>query len=384
MADKKSFNDDEITDPGIQKPRTQPARTAPAAPAPRAPEGKMPDLGAASALMNDPEITEIMINDVRNIIVERAGKMLVAPAAIDSLEELGRITRNLLDSVGRALTPEHPFVDTMLPDGSRAHIIGPPLTQNGPCITIRKFPARKFALEDLVAHGMLDRRMDYLLRACVLGKLNILISGGTSSGKTTLLNALIALIPKSERIVTIEDTPELAVYQPNSVRLQTKLATGTSPAVTPRDLTVNALRMRPDRIIIGESRREEAFDILQAMNTGHEGSMTTLHSNSTKDAIARFETLCLLANSQLPLQAIRRQISSAIDVIVQLKRFRDGQRRIVAITEVTGIEGGDTVTQQDIFLFDHEPGEFKCSGFVPSFLDRLKDSGIDIPHTFFA
>jgi pilus assembly protein CpaF len=344
----------------------------------------MPDLGILTALMADPDVTEIMVNDIRNIMVERGGKILAVQQALSSLEELSRITRNLLDSAGKAITPEHPYVDTMLADGSRAHVIGPPLTQTGACITIRKFPVRRFSLDDLTAAGMLDRRMDYLLRACVLGKLNMLISGGTGSGKTTLLNSLIAIVPKSERLVTIEDTPELAVQQPNSVRLQTKLATGTTTAVTPRDLVANALRMRPDRLIIGECRREEAFDILQAMNTGHEGSMTTLHANSPHDAITRFETLCMLANIQIPLQAMRRQISSAIDLIVQIKRFRNGQRRIVAITEVTGIEGGEIITQQDIFLYDSDPQAYRCTGFVPGFLNRLKDHGIEIPPDFFA
>jgi pilus assembly protein CpaF len=392
-------NDEEKTDPGLDGRRARkpavattpatpasPTAAAPPLPAAHAAPGtiKMPDLGIVSALMADPEITDIMINDTRNIMVERAGKMLTATQSLGTLDELTRVTRNLLDSVGKAVTPEHPFVDTMLPDGSRAHVISSPLTQVGPCITIRKFPVRRFSLDDLTQTGMLDKRMDYLLRAAVLGKLNVLISGGTGSGKTTLLNALIGLIPKVERLVTIEDTPELAVQQPNSVRLQTKLVTGTAPAVTPRDLVANALRMRPDRLIIGECRREEAFDILQAMNTGHEGSMTTLHANSPRDATSRFETLCMLAHVQIPFQAMRRQIASAIDLIVQVKRFRDGHRRIVSITEVTGIEGGETITQQDIFAFDHDTQAFKSCGMVPKFLDRLSDHGIEIPHDFFS
>jgi pilus assembly protein CpaF len=382
---QSSIGDDDKTDPGIvpleRSHPPAPVTALPFAQAPAAvPAYRMPDLGLLNVLMTDPEINEIMVNDVRNVMIERGDKMLASAHPIGSLEELNRITRNLLDSVGKTITPEHPFVDTMLPDGSRVHVIGPPLTQHGPCITIRKFPSRRFALEDLMGAAMMDRRMDYFLRACVLGRMNMLISGGTGSGKSTLLNALLAVIPKSERIVTIEDTPELAVNHVNSVRLQTKLATGTSPAVTARDLAANAMRMRPDRLIIGECRREEAFDILQAMNTGHEGSLTTIHANSARDALARFETLCMLAHVQVPITAIRRQMGSALDVLVQVRRFRNNQRRIVSITEVTGMEG-ETLTLQDIFLYETD---FRCTGFVPTFLSRLRENGIELPGNFFA
>jgi pilus assembly protein CpaF len=280
----------------------------------------------------------------------------------------------------------------MLPDGSRVNIIGPPLTQYGPCLTIRKFPTKRWKLDELAGFEMLDQRMAQFLKACVYGRMNILISGGTGSGKTTLLNALASQIPKGERIVTIEDVPELAIGHFNSVKLQTKPQTPASAPVTARELTANALRMRPDRIIIGECRRGEAFDMLQAMNTGHEGSMTTVHANSARDALARVETLCMLGGVELPLNAIRRQIASALDLIIQIKRFRTSQRRVVAINEITGMEG-EMITLQEIFAFDTHSktqdategaGKFVCTGFVPTFLDRLRENGVDLPKAFFA
>jgi pilus assembly protein CpaF len=271
----------------------------------------------------------------------------------------------------------------MLPDGSRVNIVTQPLTQLGPCLTIRKFPSRRLSLEDLIQNSFLDKRMAYFLQACTLGRLNLVVSGGTSSGKTTLLNALAMVIPKIERIVTIEDTPELLIQQINSVKLQTKPQMPASPPVTARELVANALRMRPDRIILGECRRGEAFDMLQAMNTGHEGSMTTIHANSPRDALSRLETLCLLAGVDLPVVALRKQISEAIDLVVQTKRFRDGKRRVVAISEVTGMEG-EIITTQEIFTTSPDGSQFKCTGFVPTFMDRLKENGFELPAGFFA
>jgi pilus assembly protein CpaF len=350
----------------------------------------MPDMGLLSGFLKDPAITEIMVNDLRNIMIEREGVMGFSGLRFQTIEELNRIVRNILDATGRILSPDSPYLDVMLPDGSRVNIVAPPLTRLGPSLTLRKFPQDRFQLETLVKGQLLDSKMAQFLKACVVGKLNILISGGTGTGKTTLLNALSFLIPKAERIVVIEDIPELKIQHSNSVSLQTKPQTPGSAAIPARELVANALRMRPDRIVVGECRRSEAFDMLQAMNTGHSGSMTTLHANSPRDALSRLETLCLLAGSDLPLLAIRKQMASAIDLIVQIKRFRNGRRKIVSISEITGIEG-DTLTMQDIFSFQSIPdpkipdhGTFRASGLVPTFLERLRENGVDIPPQFFA
>jgi len=308
-----------------------------------------------------------------------------------TVDDLNRLTRAILDFSGRVLTPDHPFVDTSLPDGSRVNIVGPPLTLSGPCITIRKFPTLRPSIEDMLKTGTLDRRIAYFLNICVVGRLNVVISGGGGTGKTTLLNALMAFVPKGERIVTIEDTPELSVTHANSVRMQTKPQSPTLPAIGARELLANALRMRPDRIIVGECRRGEALDMLQAMNTGHSGSMTTVHANSPRDALSRLETLSLMGGVDLPLIAIRKQMASAIDLLIQLKRFRNGQRHVVSVTELTGIEG-ETPTLQDIFTYEvngktgpegEVNGVFKCTGMVPTFIERLNEQGLDFPQNYF-
>jgi pilus assembly protein CpaF len=358
--------------------------------APR-PSVRMPDLGALSSLMKDPTITEIMVNDVRNVMVEKEGKTMFSGLTFKSVDDLNRLTKTILDATGRQLDADRPYVDATLPDGSRVNVISPPLTQNGPCITIRKFPTQRFTIEDLVKLEMMDLKIAQFLKACVIGKMNILICGGTGGGKTTLLNALGQLVPKAERIITIEDTLELSVQHANSVRLLSRQAGPGETAITSRELVANALRMRPDRIFIGECRRGEAFDMLQAMNTGHGGSMTTIHANSPRDGLFRLETLCLMAGVELPLVAIRKQINSALDLVVQIKRFRSGKRRVTQISEVTGIES-DTITLQDIFLYETDPkniaktdtGRFRCTGLVPTFLDRLVDEGVELPKTFFA
>lgn len=304
------MGDDDKTDPALPRaPQTKAPAASPALVAPTAapaPGGRMPDLGMLDPLMKDPEITEIMVNDLRNIMIEKNGRISYAGFNFQSLDDLNRLTRNLLEGTGKALTLDNPVLDISLPDGSRVNLVGPPLTPYGACLTIRKFPSKRPGIEDLLHWEFLDRRMAQFLNACVLGRMNMLISGGTGSGKTTLLNALAGLIPRAERVVLIEETPELAILHPNSVKLITKPQTATSPTISARDLAANALRMRPDRIIIGECRRGEAFDIIQAMNTGHEGSMATLHANSARDALSRLETLCLLAGVDLPLIAIRR------------------------------------------------------------------------------
>ncbi|OFZ18269.1 MAG: hypothetical protein A2X94_07465 [Bdellovibrionales bacterium GWB1_55_8] len=397
-GDDSGFDREEPTDPGITLPPMKPSQKRPPViptPAPAMPKpplvGRMPDMAALDALMKDPSITEIMVNDIRNVMVEKDGKMSFSGFAFRSIDELNRLTRNILDVTGRILSPDSPYVDVILADGSRVNIIGPPLTLHGPCLTIRKFPSKRFMMEDLIGHHMVDRRVAHFLSFCVVGRLNVLISGGTGSGKTTLMNALIGFVPKNERLVTIEDTPELVVGHANSVQLQTKPQTPTLPPVLARDLVANALRMRPDRIIVGEGRRGEAFDMLQAMNTGHSGSMTTVHANSPRDALARLETLCLMGGVDLPLIAVRKQIASAIDVIIQLKRLRNGRRHVVQISEVTGMEA-ETFTLQDIFGFEvgakAAPGDamnasFPATGLVPTFVDRLREIGLDFPPNYF-
>jgi pilus assembly protein CpaF len=398
---QKVLSDDEdVTDPNlvapvlaVENPPPVPKSAAPAGtgqglpstppPIPAAsPRAKMPEMGLIEPLMKDASISEIMVNDLRNVMVEKDGKMMFSGFAYPTLEELNRLTRNILDVTGRILSPEHPYVDAQLPDGSRVNIVGPPITPSGPCITIRKFPTTRFTIHDLISAGTLDQRIGYFLNVSVVGKLSILVSGGTGSGKTTLLNVLTSFIPKNERIVAIEDTPELSIQHSNSVMLQTKPQTPTSSLVTARELVANSLRMRPDRVIVGECRRAEAFDMLQAMNTGHEGSMTTLHANSPRDGLSRLETLCMLAGVELPILAIRKQMASALDLIVQIKRFKDGKRRVTHIAEVTGIEG-DTITLQDIFVYDEEKSQFKPTGLVPRFTERLKEQGIEFPRNYF-
>ncbi|MCC7441948.1 MAG: Flp pilus assembly complex ATPase component TadA [Bdellovibrionales bacterium] len=349
---------------------------------------RMPDFGPLAPLMRDPNITEVMINDVRNVMVEKEGRMSYSGLTLSTIDEVNRIVRNVLDVSGRVLSPESPYVDLALADGSRVNIVGPPITTAGPCVTIRKFPRRHTA-EELIARGTLSQRMAYFLNACVVSKANILISGGTGSGKTTLMNAMIGLIPKGERIVSIEDTPELLVSQENSVRMQTRPASATSSAITSTHLVANALRMRPDRILIGECRGAEALDMLQAMNTGHEGSMTTIHANTPRDALMRVETLCMMAGYELPIKAIRQQIVRALDLVIQVQRFRSGHRRVTAISELTGMET-EMITMQDIFVFEPDPadptgakGRFKTLGLVPRILERIHDHGIDIPNNYF-
>jgi pilus assembly protein CpaF len=343
--------------------------------------------------LGDPRITEIIINDVRNVFLESEGTLHAAGFRFSGQKELRRAVDLLLEGSGKELTVDQPCVDLNLRDGSRVHIVGPPVAPFGPCITIRKFP-RRFALDDLMRTGMLDERMERFLRSCVLGKVNVLVSGGTDTGKTTFLNALIDCVPNQERIVTVEDTPELTLVHSDSVKLLTQLprrgGQGGDPGlggVTARELVANALRMRPDRIIVGECRRTEAFDVLQAMNTGHAGSMTTIHANSPRDALGRLETLCQMAGCDLPLLAIRKQMASALDVIVQLKRLRGGKRYVSLISELTGMEG-EVLTLQELFRGEAEPRAdtpvFRGTGLVPTFLDRLRENGVELPPAFFA
>jgi pilus assembly protein CpaF len=345
------------------------------------PESKMPDLGILNGALSDPDITEIMVNDLRNIAIEKRGQIIVTPIRFKTLEELNRVVQALIASSGKELSYDHPLCVTSLPDGSRVHIAAPPITDYGPCITIRRFPKR-YTVTNLLKLQTLDPRMAHFLNACVLGKQNILISGGTGTGKTTILNALLTLIPHHERVITIEDTAEIPYLLPNQVRMMTKSGAFGGEAITARELVANALRMRPDRIIVGECRGPEALDMIQAMNTGHRGSMTTIHANSPRDALFRLETLMMSSGLEIPLPAIRRQISSALQMIIQIRRFRSGARKLVSIQEVTGTEQ-DTILLQEVFSFEaRDPGDsqsdqgsfrFNVSSTV---IEDLKSQGI--------
>ncbi len=310
----------------------------------------LPDLGLLNAVLQDTEVTEIMVNDLRNIAIEKRGQIIVTPIRFKSLDELNRVVRLLLEPSGKILNAENPLAISSLPDGSRVHVAGPPITEYGPCITIRRFPKR-YSIENFLANGTLDVRMAHFLNACVIGKQNILISGGTGTGKTTVLNSLIALIPPHERVITIEDAAEIPLILPNQVKMMTKPKTSGGEAISARDLVANALRMRPDRIIVGECRGPEGMDMIQAMNTGHQGSMTTIHANSPRDALFRLETLMMSSGLDIPLPAIRRQIANAVQLIVQIRRFRSGARKIVSIQEVTGTEQ-ETLLLQEVFSFE--------------------------------
>jgi pilus assembly protein CpaF len=333
-----------------------------------------------------------MVNGSDPIYIEREGKLHVTDARFIAHDHLRRVIERIVGAVGRRIDESSPMVDARLPDGSRVNAIIPPLSVDGPSLTIRKFSEDPYTADDLVSFATLTPDMVAFISACVRGKLNVLITGGTGTGKTTLLNVVSSFIPTDERIVTIEDAVELRLHQENIVRLEARPANIEGKGqVTIRDLLRNALRMRPDRIIVGEVRGGEALDMLQAMNTGHEGSLSTVHANTPRDALARVETMVLMSGMELPTRAIREQIASAIDVIVHLTRFRDGTRRVSHITEVEGMEG-EVITLQDVFLFDYsagigEDGRFlgcaRPTGLRPKFSTRLSDQGIALPADIF-
>jgi len=348
--------------------------------------------GPIGPLVRDPSITEIMVNGPHQVYVERAGKIVEVDARFRDESHVMEVIERILRPLGRKVDRAWPMADARLPDGSRVNVIIPPCALNGPTITIRKFPARRLTVEDLIRFGTMTPEMAEFLRACVFARLNIVVSGGTGSGKTTLLNVLSAFIPEDERIVTIEDAAELQLQQRHVVRLEAApaLPDGTG-RVTIRDLVINALRMRPDRIIVGECRGPEALDMLQAMNTGHEGSMTTIHANSPRDALSRLETMVLMAGMDLPLRVVRTQIASAIDLIVQQERLRDGSRKITRVTEIQGMEG-DTVVLQDLFVFQAKAigeeqgkveGVHRPTGIRPHFMSRLEAAGIRLSPQIF-
>ncbi len=346
--------------------------------------------GPLQPLLEDDAITEIMVNGAKHIYAERRGKITREPVTFESDDHVMRIIERIVAPLGRRIDESSPYVDARLPDGSRVNAIIPPLSLVGPVLTIRKFSRTPFTVDQLVQFGTLTPEAVQFLDACVKSRINIVISGGTGSGKTTLLNVLSAFIPGDERIVTIENAAELQLRQEHVVTLESRPPNIEGKGeVTIRHLVINALRMRPDRIIVGEIRDEAALDMLQAMNTGHDGSMTTLHSNSPRDTLARLETMTMMAGMELPVRAIREQVSSAIDLVVHQERLRDGRRKVVNITEVTGMEG-EVITMTDIFIFEQTGfengqvvGRFRPTGLRPKFMDKLEASGIHLPPSVF-
>ncbi|MGI5836457.1 MAG: CpaF family protein [Chloroflexota bacterium] len=349
-------------------------------------------LGPLEPLIKDPTITEVMVNRYNQVYFERDGLLYLSPVSFRDEAHIMRIIEKIIAPLGRRVDESSPMVDARLPDGSRVNVIIPPLAVDGPSITIRKFSRDPFTMEDLISFGTLTPEMAEFFESCVKTRLNILISGGTGTGKTTFLNVLSSFIPSRERIVTIEDPCELQLRQPNVVRLETRPPNIENKGeVTQRQLVRNALRMRPDRIIVGEVRTGEAFDMLQAMNTGHNGSLTTVHANSPRDALARVENMVMMANLDLPVRAIREQVASAINIIIQLSRMRDGVRRIVQVSEIAGMEG-EIITLQEIFVFrqtgiDQDGrvlGRCGGTGLRSRFADHFVQHGIHLPPEIFA
>ena len=340
-------------------------------------------LGPIEQFLNDPTVSEIMVNGSDNIYVERAGKVERTDVRFISEEHLRRVVERIVSRVGRRIDESSPMVDARLSDGSRINVIVPPLSLDGSILTVRKFAKDPFQVSDLIEMGTMSSDVATLLAASVEGGMNVLVSGGTGTGKTTLLNVLSSFIPHAERIVTIEDAVELQLHQEHVVRLEARPPnTEGQGQITIRDLVRNALRMRPDRIIIGEVRGAEALDMLQAMNTGHDGSLSTVHANAPRDALARLETMVLMAGFDLPARAIREQVASALDLIVQIERGHDGSRYISHLTEVVGMEG-EIVTLQDIYRWDHTTKTLVSTGIRPEFVDELGQRGVSLPRELF-
>ena len=346
--------------------------------------------GPLQPLLEDETITEIMVNGAKNIYIERKGKLLRVPVTFENNDHVMRIIDRIVAPLGRRIDEASPYVDARLPDGSRVNAIIAPISLVGPVLTIRKFARNPITVDQLVQFGSITQEALQFLKACVEFRLNIVISGGTGSGKTTFLNIISGYIPGDERIVTIENAAELQMRQEHVVTLESRPPNIEGRGeVTIRALVINALRMRPDRIIVGEIRDEAALDMLQAMNTGHDGSMTTLHSNGPRDTLARLETMTLMAGMDLPTRAIREQVSSAINLVVHQERMRDGSRKIVNITEISGMEG-DIITMTDIFIFEQTGvengqiiGRLRPTGLRPKFMDRIEAAGIHLPPSIF-
>lgn len=352
---------------------------------------EMLGLGPIEVLLKDPSVTEVMVNGPKKIFIERNGRLQLTDVQFHDDSHVMNIIERILSPIGRHIDEAVPLVDARLEDGSRVNIIIPPLSLIGPCITIRKFANRALSVEDLISFGTLDRKMADFIKACIQARINILVSGGTGSGKTTTLNVLSSFIPENERIVTIEDAAELRLQQEHVVTLESRPANiEGSGEITIRDLVKNALRMRPDRIIVGEVRGGEALDMLQAMNTGHDGSLTTAHANSPRDALSRLETMVLMAGFEMPIKAIREQISSAIELVLQQSRLKDGSRKITHITEIQHMEG-EIITTQELFRFEQTGmdengklmGHFVATGMQPGFMEKFQINGVSLPDNFF-
>lgn len=347
-------------------------------------------LGPLEPLLADESITEIMVNGAKQIYIERAGKIHREPASFESDDHLMRIIDRIVAPLGRRIDESSPYVDARLPDGSRVNAVIPPISLVGPTLTIRKFSKNPITVEQLVEYGTITPESMEFMKSCVISAINMIISGGTGSGKTTMLNVLSQYIPPDERIVTIENAAELQMRQEHVVTLESRPPNIEGRGeVTIQNLVVNSLRMRPDRIIVGEIRSEEALDMLQAMNTGHEGSMTTAHSNSPRDTLARIETMTLMAGMDLPIRAIREQISSALELVIHIERLRDGTRKVTHVSEIQGMEG-DVITMTDIFVFEQTGledgkviGRLRPTGLRPRFIDKIEASGINLPASIF-
>ncbi|HRV92197.1 MAG TPA: CpaF family protein [Anaerolineae bacterium] len=346
--------------------------------------------GPLEPLLADETISEIMVNGPEKVFVERKGKIVASRVQFESNEHVLKVIDRIVSPLGRRIDESSPLVDARLPDGSRVNAIIPPLALNGPTLTIRKFEKDPLTIDDLVRFGSITAEVAEFLKACVIARLNVVVSGGTGSGKTTLLNILSSFIPTDERIITVENAAELQLRQEHVVTLESRPPNIEGKGeVTIRDLVVNTLRMRPDRIVVGECRSGETLDMLQAMNTGHEGSLTTAHANSPRDTLSRLETMCLMAGMDLPIRAIREQIASAVDLIVHQSRMRDGSRKIVNVTEVQGMEG-DVIVMSDIFAFEQQGiengvivGRLKATGIRPKFIDQIEASGLHLPANIF-
>ncbi len=347
--------------------------------------------GPIQPLLDRDDITEVMVNGPNQIYVEHKGKLHLTDVKFLDDDHVSQVIERIVAPLGRRIDESSPMVDARLPDGSRVNAIIPPLSLVGPSLTIRKFRKDPFTVEDLIRFGSFPPEFGELVRACVIGKLNIIVSGGTGSGKTTMLNVLSSFIPEDDRVVTIEDAAELQLQQPHVVRLEKRPANIEGKGeIGIRELVVNSLRMRPDRIVVGECRSGETLDMLQAMNTGHDGSLTTVHANNSRDALNRIETLVLMAGVELPLRAIRQQMAAAIDVIIQVARLRDGSRRTIQLSEILGMEG-ETIVMQDIFIFEQTGidennkiiGGLRPTGLRPRFNEKIEDAGIKLPPQVF-
>ena len=347
--------------------------------------------GPLEPLLKDSDITEIMVNGFDQIFVERFGLLELTTVQFEDNAHLMRVIDRIVSPIGRRVDETSPMVDARLPSGYRVNATIPPLSLNGPVVTIRKFATTPFTVNDLIANGTVTIGLANFLKACVEARINMVVSGGTGTGKTTFLNVLSSFIPVGERVITIEDTAELQLHQPHVVRLEKRPPNVEGKGeITIRQLVINALRMRPDRIVVGECRGGEAVDMLQAMNTGHDGSMTTIHSNSPRDALRRIETMVMMAGMELPLKAIREQVASSMELVVHLERLRDGTRKVVKISEVQGMEN-DTIVMQDIFMFTQTgirngavQGDQKPTGLRPRFMNKMIANGVEIPDSVFS